>query len=53
MTEKHQNKLRDKIFDAYGKSWKEEEIDQKTEAIKESVQICCQYADLVSNLELN
>jgi len=48
MTEKHISKLWDKIFDAYGKNWKEHEIDDKTEEILESVKICCQKADLVS-----
>ena len=50
MSEKHQAKLKDKIYEAYGKAWKEEEIDTKTEAIKDKVKICCQNADLVSKI---
>jgi hypothetical protein len=50
MSEKHQAKLKDKIFEAYGKAWKEEEIDSKTDAIKDNVKICCQNADLVSKI---
>ena len=48
MKEKHETKLRDKIYEAYGKSWKEEEIDKKTNDITSSVKFCCQNADLVS-----
>lgn len=48
MSEKNQMKLKEKIYNAYGSSWKDEEIDSKTNAIKDSVQICCQNADLVS-----
>ena len=51
MKEKHETKLREKIFDAYGKSWKEAEIDEKTDVIASSVKFCCQNADLVSTLQ--
>lgn len=47
MKEKPELKLMDKIYNAYGKNWKDEEIEEKTIAIKESVQICCQNPDLV------
>lgn len=50
MREKHELKLMDKIYEAYGKNWKEEEINDKTNAIKEKVQFCCQNSDLVSVL---
>ena len=48
MKEKHELKLMDKIFEAYGKNWKEEEIEKKTNDIKDSVQICCQDPEMVS-----
>ena len=47
MKEKHELKLMDKIFEAYGKNWKEEEIEKKTNDIKDSVQICCQDPEMV------
>ncbi|XP_060575124.1 transient receptor potential cation channel subfamily M member-like 2 isoform X2 [Ruditapes philippinarum] len=53
MSEKHQAKLKDKIFEAYGKAWKEEEIDSKTDAIKDNVKICCQNADLMIIFNMN
>lgn len=53
MKEKHELKLMDKIFDAYGEKWKEEEIEEKTNAIKESVQICCQNPDLLTVFHMN
>ena len=48
MKEKHELKLMDKIFDAYGKNWKEEEIQKKTNDIIDSVQICCQDPQMVN-----
>ncbi|XP_060576682.1 transient receptor potential cation channel subfamily M member-like 2 [Ruditapes philippinarum] len=53
MKEKHELKLMDKIFDAYGKNWKDEEIQKKTIDIKESVQICCQNSDLLTVFHMN
>ena len=50
MKEKHETKLREKIFDAYGKSWKDEDIEKKTDDIASSVKFCCQNADLVSTI---
>ena len=51
MKEKHELKLMDKIFEAYGKNWKEEEIEKKTNDIKDSVQICCQDPEMVSSTQ--
>ena len=48
MSDRHVLKLRDKIIEAYGKAWKETEIDPKTSAILESIHICCKNPDLVS-----
>ncbi|XP_045189390.2 transient receptor potential cation channel subfamily M member-like 2 isoform X2 [Mercenaria mercenaria] len=53
MSEKHQSKLKDKIIEAYGKAWKEEEIEDKVNPIKESVKICCQNADLMIIFNMN
>ena len=49
MKEKHELKLMDKIFEAYGKNWKEEEIEKKTNDIKDSVQICCRDPEMVKH----
>ena len=48
MKEKHELKLMDKIFDAYGKNWKDEAIQKKTNDIIDSVQICCQDPQMVN-----
>ena len=48
MKEKHETKLREKIYEAYGKSWKDEEVEGKTDSIASSVKFCCRNADLVS-----
>jgi len=48
MKEKHELKLMDKIYDAYGKKWEESEINSRTNKIKEKVQFCCENSDLVS-----
>lgn len=53
MKEKHELKLMDKIYEAYGKNWKEEEIQKKTNDIKESVQVCCQNSDLLTVFYMN
>ncbi|KAL4232041.1 hypothetical protein ACF0H5_009619 [Mactra antiquata] len=53
MKEKHELKLMDKIYEAYGKSWKDEEVQKKTMDIKDSVTICCQNSDLLTVFHMN
>ena len=48
MKEKHVVKLKEKIVEAYGKNWKAEEIDKKTDDLTSSVKFCCQNTQLVS-----
>ena len=47
MSLKNINWLKDMIVEAYGKAWKEEEIDKKTLTILDAVQACCQKPELV------
>ena len=53
MSEKHVSKLCEKILDAYGKGWKEEDRETKCTEVLDSIIICCQNSDLVSTLPQN
>lgn len=45
---KHEEKLKEKIFDAYGERWKEKEIDENLQKHLKNVKSCMDHRDLVS-----
>ncbi|XP_052269751.1 transient receptor potential cation channel subfamily M member 3-like isoform X2 [Dreissena polymorpha] len=53
ISEKHLVKLREKIVAAYAKSWKEAEVQERTDSTLESVQKCCKNPDLLTVFNMN
>ena len=46
---KHEVKLKEKIFDAYGERWKDDEIDKNINKHLHNVKKCMEHRDLVGD----
>ncbi|XP_061184292.1 transient receptor potential cation channel subfamily M member-like 2 [Saccostrea echinata] len=50
---KHEEKLKEKIFDAYGERWKEKDIEENLEKHLRNVKKCMEHRDLINIFPMN